>query len=130
MGANEAAQGAGDGDEPRFREPWEAQAFALVLALHEARLFAWSEWTAALSREIHAPPESGPVEGGGAYYRQWLAALESLVVEKGVVSREALAARAAAWERAARATPHGAPIVLANDPRASTEASGARAHRD
>jgi nitrile hydratase accessory protein len=130
MRVNETAQGARDGDEPRFREPWEAQAFALVLALHEARLFAWSEWTAALSREIHAPPESGPVEGGGAYYRQWLAALESLVVEKGVVSREALAARAAAWERAARATPHGAPIVLANDPRASTEASDARAHRD
>ena len=65
----------------------------MSLALHEARLFAWSEWTAALSREINAPPESGPVEGGGAYYRQWLAALESLVVEKGVVSREALAAR-------------------------------------
>ncbi len=130
MRVNEAAQGARDGDEPRFREPWEAQAFALVLALHEARLFAWSEWTAALSREIHAPPESEAVEGRGAYYHRWLAALESLVVEKGVVSREALAARAAAWERAARATPHGAPIVLANDPRASTEAPGARAHRD
>ena len=77
MRVNETAQSARDGDEPRFCEPWEAQAFALVLALHEARLFAWSEWTAALSREIHAQPESGPVEGGGAYYRQWLAALES-----------------------------------------------------
>jgi nitrile hydratase accessory protein len=130
MRVNEAAPGAGDGDQPRFREPWEAQAFALVLALHEAGLFAWSEWTAALAREIHAPPESGPVGGRGAHYRQWLAALERLVVEKGVLSREALVARAAAWERAALATPHGAPIVLANDPRASTEASGVRAHRD
>jgi nitrile hydratase accessory protein len=129
MRVDEAAPGAGDGDEPRFREPWEAQAFALVLALHEAGLFPWSEWTAALAREIHAP-ESGPVEGGGADYRQWLAALESLLVKKGVVRREALAARAAAWERAARATPHGAPIVLANDPWASTEASGVGAHRD
>ena len=64
MRANEAAQGARYGDEPRFREPWEARAFALVLALHEANLFAWSEWAAALSREIHAPPESGTVEGG------------------------------------------------------------------
>jgi hypothetical protein len=41
------------------------------------------------------------------------------------VSREALVARAGAWERAARATPHGAPILLANDPEASTEATRA-----
>ena len=119
MTANEPARGAGNDDEPRFREPWEAQAFALVLALHEAKLFGWNEWAAALSREIHAPQELGRVEGGSAYYRCWLAALESLIVEKGAASREALAARAAAWERAARATPHGEPIVLANDPRAA-----------
>jgi nitrile hydratase accessory protein len=119
MSAQEFAQGLGTGEEERFREPWEAQAFALVLALHEANLFAWSEWAAALSREIHAQPDSGSAKGDGAYYRHWLAALEGLVVEKGAASREALAARAAAWERAARATPHGAPIVLANDPRAA-----------
>jgi hypothetical protein len=41
------------------------------------------------------------------------------VVEKGAVSRESLAARAGAWERAAEATAHGAPILLANDPLAS-----------
>jgi nitrile hydratase accessory protein len=99
-----------------FREPWEAQAFAMVVALHEARLFSWSEWTAALSRQIHAAAGSGSVEGGAAYYACWLAALESLVVEKGVVSRELLTARAAAWARAADATPHGQPILLANDP--------------
>ena len=116
---------AGNSEQPRFREPWEAQAFALVLALHEAGLFAWSEWTAALAREIHAPAGSGSVEGEGAYYRAWLAALERLVVEKRAVSREALVARAHAWERAARATPHGAPILLANDPEASTAATRA-----
>ena len=49
---------ARDSERAEFREPWEAQAFALVVALHEARLFGWSEWTAALSREIHAPPGS------------------------------------------------------------------------
>jgi len=116
---------AGNSEQPRFREPWEAQAFALVLALHDAGLFAWSEWAAALAREIHAPAGSGSVEGEGGYYRAWLAALERLVVEKRAVSREALAARAHAWERAARATPHGAPILLANDPEASTEATRA-----
>jgi nitrile hydratase accessory protein len=125
MSARQVAQGQGMSEQPRFREPWEAQAFALVLALHEAGLFAWSEWTAALAREIHASAGAGSVEGGGATYRAWLAALESLVVDKRAVSREALVARAHAWERAARATPHGAPILLANDPEASTEATRA-----
>jgi nitrile hydratase accessory protein len=107
---------ARDAGGPVFREPWEAQAFAMVIALHEAKLFAWSEWTAALSREIRSAAGSEQAGSGGAYYRCWLAALESLVVEKGAASRELLAARRAAWERAARATPHGAPILLANDP--------------
>jgi nitrile hydratase accessory protein len=108
------------GEQARFREPWEARAFALVLALHEGGLFAWSEWTAALSREIHAPAGAER-----AYYRDWLAALESLVVEKGAASRDSLAARAEAWARAARATPHGAPILLANDPQAAMGATSA-----
>jgi nitrile hydratase accessory protein len=125
MSAGEAVQHTGDSDQPRFREPWEAQAFALVLGLHEGGLFAWSEWTAALSREIHTPAGSRSVEGDGATYLNWLAALESLVVEKGAVSREALAARAEAWERAARATPHGLPILLANDPQGFTAATRA-----
>jgi nitrile hydratase accessory protein len=121
--ALDAAAGAGpliarDAGAPVFHEPWEAQAFAMVVALHEAKLFAWSEWTTALSRHIQAA-RSESDEGDDAYYRYWLAALESLVVEKGAVSRELLAARAAAWERAAEATPHGAPILLANDPLAS-----------
>ena len=102
MTANEPARGAGNDDEPRFREPWEAQAFALVLALHEAKLFGWNEWAAALSREIHAPQESGRVEGGSAYYRCWLAALESLIVEKGA-SKPGSAGRAGGGVGARRA---------------------------
>jgi nitrile hydratase accessory protein len=124
MSARQAAQRPGEGEQPAFREPWEAQAFALTLALHEAGLFGWSEWTAALSRAINAPAGPQSAEGAGAYYRDWLAALESLVVEKGAASREALAARATAWDRAARATPHGAPILLANDPEAPAAVTG------
>jgi len=32
-----------DDDGPLFREPWEAQAFAMTLALHEHGLFTWAE---------------------------------------------------------------------------------------
>jgi nitrile hydratase accessory protein len=111
-----AARPPPDANGPVFHEPWEAQAFAMVLALHEAKLFSWSEWTATLSRQIHASAGSESIEREDSYYHDWLAARESLVVEKGVVSRQLLTARAAAWARAADATPHGQPILLANDP--------------
>ena len=41
-----------DTDGPVFREPWEAQAFAMALALHARGLFSWNEWAAALADEI------------------------------------------------------------------------------
>jgi nitrile hydratase accessory protein len=104
---------ARDGGEPIFNEAWEARAFAIVVALHEAKLFSWPEWTSALSREIAAAPAED--EAGDSYYLHWLAALERLVTEKGAASTEALQARKAAWARAAKATPHGRPILLTND---------------
>jgi nitrile hydratase accessory protein len=104
-----------DADGPVFREPWEAQVFALAIALHERGLYAWSEWTAALAAEIAAASATTP-EPEDSHYRHWLAALERLSVEKGVAAREGLAERKAAWDRAARATPHGRPIALDNDP--------------
>ena len=33
-----------DADGPVFREPWEAQAFAMAVSLHERGLFTWPEW--------------------------------------------------------------------------------------
>lgn len=101
-------------DTPVFAEPWQAQAFALAVALNERGLFSWSEWAQALSREV-ARPDAAP--DGGDYYRHWLAALETLIAEKGVAESEAVDCLAAAWQRAARATPHGQPILLGNDPR-------------
>jgi nitrile hydratase accessory protein len=101
---------------PVFREPWEAQAFALVLALYERGLFTWSEWAEALSFEIRRAEAGGDPGDGTTYYRHWLAAAERLVAAKGLTSEAALAERRAAWDRAAHATPHGAPILLGNDP--------------
>ena len=37
---------------PVFREPWQAEAFALALSLHERGLFTWKEWAATLGEEI------------------------------------------------------------------------------
>jgi nitrile hydratase accessory protein len=105
--------GLADSGLDSFREPWEAQVFVMVLLLHEAGIFSWSEWAATVSRKIAA---TNSADGEAGDYGRWLAALESLVIEKGVASAEALEARKAAWRRAAEATPDGRPIMLADDP--------------
>jgi nitrile hydratase accessory protein len=104
-----------DGAGPVFRQPWEAQAFAMVLALHERGLFTWTEWAATLSDEIKAAQAAGDPDGGDTYYRHWLNALERLVAEKQVASGDALARYRQAWRHAAARTPHGAPITLADE---------------
>ena len=67
---------------PVFREPWEAQAFALVVALHQAGHFTWTEWVAAISAEIRQAQADGDPDLGQTYYRHWLAALEKITVAK------------------------------------------------
>jgi nitrile hydratase accessory protein len=105
-----------DGSGPVFREPWEAQAFALVVDAHQKGLFTWSEWAQALSQEIKAAQAQGDPDTGETYYQHWLCALEQLVIAKGAISRSGLTDLQNAWERAAKATPHGQPIMLENDP--------------
>jgi len=97
---------------PVFREPWEARAFAMALALRDGGLFTWSEWAATLGEEIKKAQADGDPDTGDTYYRHWLAALERIVAEKGVTTREALARYFDAWDHAADRTPHGAPIEL------------------
>jgi len=99
-------------DRPQFSEPWEAQAFAMTMALFDQGLFTWSEWTATLADEIKRAQAAGDPDTGETYYRHWLAALERLVAEKGAGSAAALARYKNAWQHAAERTPHGAPIAL------------------
>lgn len=101
-----------DADGPVFREPWEAQAFAMTLALHERGLFSWGEWAEALATQISAAQAAGDPDTGDTYYRHWLAALESLVARKGASSGDELARYRHAWDHAADRTPHGQPIEL------------------
>ena len=97
---------------PVFAEPWEAQAFALVLRLSEQGLFQWSEWTAALAAEISHARAIGDQDLGDTYYHYWLAALEKLLLEKSVLDSKAVKLRIEQWRRAYLNTPHGQPIEL------------------
>lgn len=102
-------------DGPVFREPWEAQAFALALSLHERGVFTWPEWTAMLGDEIKKAQAAGDPDTGETYYHHWLAALERLVAAKGLADTEMLARTGKAWRRASARTPHGTPIELRPD---------------
>ena len=82
-----------DGEGPVFREPWEAQAFALVVQLHQRGLFTWKEWADTLSAEIRAVGERGEADTGADYYHHWLAALERLLAAKQLTDAAQLGAR-------------------------------------
>ena len=101
-----------DEDGPVFREPWEAQAFAMALTLYDRGLFSWKEWAAALAGEIKLAQAGGDPDTGATYYRHWLATLEKMVAAKGVTTTATLHRYRDAWDHAADRTPHGKPIEL------------------
>ena len=98
-----------------FPAPWAARAFALAVALNERGLFAWSEFSDALGAELERTP---PLEAGDprAYWRAWLAALESLLTKKSIAGPADLSRLQDAWREAAERTPHGQPIELSAGP--------------
>jgi len=99
-------------DGPVFREPWEASAFAIAVSLKERGLFTWGEWAKTLGDEIKKAQAAGDPDTGETYYRHWLAALERILVEKGVADLHQLERTRDAWARACQRTPHGTPITL------------------
>jgi nitrile hydratase accessory protein len=104
-----------DREGPVFREPWEAQAFAMALALQARGLFSWSEWASALGEEIKRAQAAGDPDTGETYYQHWLATLERIVAEKGLSDPATLTRYHDAWDRAAARTPHGTPIELRDE---------------
>jgi nitrile hydratase accessory protein len=99
-----------DDGGPVFAEPWQAQAFALAVALHQRGAFSWSAWAEALSAELAADP----ADDGARYYEHWLAALERLTTARGLVEPAEMGERRDAWADAYAHTPHGKPVELTN----------------
>ena len=103
-----------DADGPVFAEPWEAQAFALAVALNERGLFTGRSGRRRSRARSSAPAPPATPTPATTYYRHWLAALERLVAEQAARGRRRRSPRYAdAWGRAADRTPHGTPIELA-----------------
>jgi nitrile hydratase accessory protein len=101
-----------DGAAPVFNAPWEAQAFAMTLALYERSMFTWKEWAECLSTAIGDAQAEGDPDQGNTYYVHWLTALERICTVKSLLKRSLLLQRRDDWDAAACRTPHGEPIEL------------------
>lgn len=88
-----------------FEEPWQAQLFALSVALNERGLFTWSEWTEFFGPRVQRAEAAD-------YWTIWSDALIALLGHKGLAETQEIAELTARWQAAARATPHGRPIML------------------
>lgn len=97
---------------PVFAEAWEAEAFAMTVALIDDGVFSWSEWSEALGAAITAAQAAGDPDLGDTYYHHWLAALETLCCRKGAVAGPEVDRRQQDWREAYERTPHGQPVLL------------------
>ena len=97
---NEAARFEGAAALPRrngelvFEAPWEGRAFGIAAVLQEGGLYAWDEFRSLLIERL----ASGPAP----YYESWLGALETLVLDRGLVDPDELDARAADYRELRR----------------------------
>jgi nitrile hydratase accessory protein len=81
--------------EVNFAAPWEARVFALALSLSKSGSFSWNEFRDSLIAEIaiaDAADRAG--DATPSYYECWLAALEKLIVAKGMTDHYEVSGRA------------------------------------
>ena len=70
-----------------FDAPWEGRAFGIAVALRGGGFYQWSDFRDRLIAEVARAQEKLP---SSTYYEQWLAALERLAVERGLITSEEL----------------------------------------
>lgn len=73
-----------------FQAPWESRAFGLAVVLSDKHEYSWDEFRDRLINEIARQERS--------YYESWLAALESVLLARGVVTREDVDRRATEYK--------------------------------
>jgi nitrile hydratase accessory protein len=77
-----------------FEAPWEARAFGLAVALNEAGVYPWRDFSQGLAAETAAVEQQGT---SASYYERWLETLEKLAITRGLVSLDELDARTAEY---------------------------------
>lgn len=69
-----------------FQEPWEGRAFGLAVALRDLDLFQWEAFRRKLIAAVAVADRAPEGESRPGYYENWLAALQNLLVESGLIS--------------------------------------------
>ena len=77
-----------------FEAPWEARAFGLAVALNEAGVYPWRDFSQGLAAETAVLEQQG---APASYYERWLETLEKLAIARGLVSLDELDARTAEY---------------------------------
>jgi nitrile hydratase accessory protein len=92
MAKDDVAQMQGNVALPRksgelvFHDAWERRAFAMAVALAESGRFEWSDFQQQLIRSIADAERNDPQNPSRDYFESWLLSLESLLVERGVLT--------------------------------------------
>lgn len=86
-----------------FEAPWQSRAFGVAIALHDAGAVDFEAFRSRLIAEISRQEQGDEMRSRDAgYYERWLEALEDVLVQRELVSRLELEARAAeiahAWD--------------------------------
>lgn len=100
--------------EVAFEEPWQVEAFALVVSLTRQKMFTWAEWVDAFSAEINSAPRREDETVTQSYYRQWLTTITCMIDQHAGLTPAVVENRHEEWRLAYLGTPHGQPIELAN----------------
>ena len=110
--SNSTPQDVLDKENVSFSEPWQAQAFAIVITLSKSGYFTWKEWSKTLSEIILRAEANGGPDDGSDYYLNWVTALEQILESKGLADVVSLTSVKGEWEQAYKSTPHGEPVSL------------------
>jgi nitrile hydratase accessory protein len=73
-----------------FKAPWEGRAFGLAVVLNEKGTYPWNAFRTRLVEQIAGSCPD--------YYENWLSALETLVVDRGLITRDEIDHRAAEYQ--------------------------------
>jgi nitrile hydratase accessory protein len=77
-----------------FEAPWEGRAFGIAVALNEQAVYPWRSFRDALVERIAADEAA---DKPSTYYERWLASLETLLLQQGIVTKAELDARVAEY---------------------------------
>lgn len=77
-----------------FEAPWQGRAFGMASTLVGAGIFTWDEFRVALIAHIANWERGSAPDTPYPYYDCFLAALEDLLLARGVIARDSIDARA------------------------------------